>query len=156
MWKSPFTALLLLLLGSAVSGEINASDRIYTGDQSSNTVTVIKPLTGEVLGTIGLGSGRLSDVIGPQYLRAVNSHGLGFSRDGRFLVSLSVTTNTVTVIRCEDNSIQSQTSSDRAPHEALFASDNRTVWVATRGTDFIDLIDGVDGGIIGRVESPGG
>lgn len=135
---------------------ISATDRIYTGDQSSNTITVIKPLTGEVLGTIALGDNRLTDVLGPQYQKSVNSHGLGFSRDGKYIVSLSVTSNTVTVIRCEDNTIQSQTSSDRQSHEAFFAADNRTVWVGTRGVDRIDIIDGINGGILGYVESYGG
>jgi DNA-binding beta-propeller fold protein YncE len=135
---------------------ISASDRIYTGDQSSNTVTVISPFTGQVLGTIALGDMRLTDLMGPQYLEAVNSHGLGFSRDGRFIVSLSVTTNQVTVIRCEDNVIQSKTFVDRQSHEAFFSADNRTVWVGTRGVDHIDIVDGINGGIIGKVDSWGG
>lgn len=45
---------------------ISARDRIYTGDQSSNTITVLNPANNSVLGTISLGSERLSDVIGPQ------------------------------------------------------------------------------------------
>lgn len=119
----------------AVSGAgapVSESDRIYTGDQSSNTITVIKPLSGQVLGTISLGTARLGDVLNPQYVRSVNTHGLGFSKDGKYIVSLSVTSNTVTVIRCLDNSIVSQTFVDRNAHEAFFASDNRTVWVGTR------------------------
>jgi len=131
-------------------------DRIYTGDQSSNTITVIKPSTAEVLGTISLGNPRLSDVIGPQYIRSVNSHGLGFSRDGKHIVSLSVTTNTVTVIRCEDNTIVSQTFVDRNAHEAFFASDNRTIWVGTRGVEYIDIVDGIQGGLVSRIPSYGG
>lgn len=135
---------------------VSASDRIYTGDQSSNTITVIRPLDGQVLGTIGLGDPRLSDVIGPQYIRSVNSHGLGFSRDGKYIVSLSVTSNTATVIRCQDNSIVSQTFTSRAPHEAFFAADNRTVWVGTRGVDYVEIVDGLDGGVIGMVDTYGG
>lgn len=135
---------------------ISASDRIYTGDQSSNTITVIRPLDGEVLGTISIGSRRLSDVIGPQYVRSVNSHGLGFSRDGKYIVSLSVTSNTVTVIRCQDNSIVSQTSTSRGPHEAFFAADNRTIWVGTRGVEYLEIVDGLTGGVIGNIDSWGG
>ena len=45
----------------------------------------------------------------------------------------------------------SQTYVDRAPHEGFFSADNRTVWVAARGTDFVDIVDGIKGGIIGRV-----
>lgn len=40
---------------------ISPEDRIYTGDQSSNTVTVIAPSTNEVLGTNSLGDPRLTD-----------------------------------------------------------------------------------------------
>lgn len=114
------------------AGSISDSDRIYTGDQSSNTITVIQPSSGRVLGTLSLGDSRLTNVLNPQYVRSVNSHGLGFSRDGKYIVSLSVTSNTVTVIRCIDNSIVSQTFVDRNAHEAFFTADNRTIWVGTR------------------------
>ena len=139
----------------ALSGAppIGPEDRIYTGDQSSNTITVIKPLTNEVLGTISLGDPRLTDNLSPQYLKVVNSHGLGFSLDGKYINSVATTTNTLTVIRTLDNSIVSQTSVDRASHEGFFAHDNRTVWVACRGTKFIDIVDGLEGGVIGRIET---
>ncbi|KAE8445518.1 hypothetical protein EG329_013281 [Mollisiaceae sp. DMI_Dod_QoI] len=130
---------------------ISSEDRIYTGDQTSNTVTVIKPLTNEVLGTISLGDPRLTDQLNPQYLQAVNSHGLGFSQDGQFLSHVSVTSNTVTVIRTVNNSIVSQTYVDRASHEAFFAHDGRTVWVGCRGTNNVDLVDAMKGGVIGRI-----
>lgn len=135
---------------------ISSEDRIYTGDQSSNTITVIKPSTNEVLGTISIGDSRLTNILNPQYLKSINSHGLGFSRDGKYIVSISVTSNTVNVIRTLDNSIVSQTYSDRAPHEAFFTADNRTVWVACRGTSFVDIIDGPAGGIIGRIKTAPG
>lgn len=132
------------------------SDRIYTGDQSSNTITVFNPYTNKVLGTISIGDARLSDDLGPQYIKAVNSHGLGFSPDGKFIVSISVTTNTVTVIRTLDNTIVSQATVARAPHEAFFAHDNSTVWVACRGVSQVDLIDGPTGTIIGHIETDPG
>ena len=34
---------------------VSSRDRIYTGDQTSNTITVIDPSENEVLGTISLG-----------------------------------------------------------------------------------------------------
>ncbi|KAG4429710.1 hypothetical protein IFR05_014807 [Cadophora sp. M221] len=132
---------------------ISAADRIYTADQTSNTITVIKPLTDEVLGTIALGLPRMTNVLNPQYLQVVNSHGLGFSLDGKYLSHVSVTTNTLTVIRTANNSIVSQTSVDRAAHEAFFEYDGRTVWVACRGTNFVDLVDGMNGGVIDRIET---
>ncbi|KAJ4159569.1 uncharacterized protein LMH87_008467 [Akanthomyces muscarius] len=139
-----------------VAQPISHADRIYTGDQSSNTITVIQPATGKVLGTISLGDTRLGAVLNPQYLKSVNTHGLGFSRDGKYIVSLSVTTNTATVIRCADNKIISQTYTDRNAHEAFFAADNRTVWVGTRGVNNITVIDGINGGVIDRIPSQGG
>lgn len=135
---------------------ISSSDRIYTGDQSSNTITVIKPSTGQVLGTISLGDLRLGNNLNPQYVKAVGSHGLGFSPDGKLIVSLAVTSNTVTVFRTEDNSVVSQSFVDRNSHEAFFQSDNRHIWVGTRGVDRIDIVDGLKGGVVGYVESYGG
>lgn len=135
---------------------ISDSDRLYTGDQSSNTITVIKPTTGEVLGTISLGDSRLTNDLNPQYVKAVNSHGLGFSPNGKLIVSLAITSNTVTVFSTEDNSVVSQTSVDRSSHEAFFERDNRHVWVGTRGVDRIDIVDGLKGGVVGYVESYGG
>jgi YVTN family beta-propeller protein len=135
---------------------ISSTDRIYTGDQSSNTITVINPASNTVLGTISLGSPRLSDDLNPQYIRSVNAHGLGFSRNGKYIVSLSVTSNTVTVIRTLDNTIVSQTYVDRNAHEAFFAPDNRTIWVGTRGVDTVELIDGFEGTVMRRIESFGG
>ncbi|EKG22442.1 Nitrous oxide reductase [Macrophomina phaseolina MS6] len=141
---------------AGVGSAISSRDRIYTGDQSSNTITVIDPIANTVLGTISLGATRLSDLIGPQYIRSVNSHGLGFSRDGKYIVSTSVTSNTVTVIRTLDNSIVSQTFTDRQAHEAFFAADNRTIWVGTRGVDHVTVVDGIDGGVLETIPSYGG
>jgi YVTN family beta-propeller protein len=165
MWLQPF-----LLLGAALvcqaqvqapalpgTGAATSSrDRVYTGDQSSNTITVVDPGTNTVLGTIYIGDSRLTDDLNPQYVRAANSHGLGFSRDGKYIVSLSTLTNTVNVIRTVDNTIVSQTHCNRAPHEAFFAADNRTVWVGTRGVSSIDLIDGIAGGVIARIPTADG
>lgn len=47
---------------------IGNADRVYTADQTSNTVTVIQPSTRRVLGTLALGDERLGQTFGPQYL----------------------------------------------------------------------------------------
>ncbi|KAK5945372.1 hypothetical protein PMZ80_002577 [Knufia obscura] len=135
---------------------ISPSDRIYTGDQTSNTLTVIDPSQNRVLGTISLGDTRLSNTLNPQYIRSVSSHGLGFSRDGKYIVSLSVLTNTVTVIRTADNRIVSQTSVDRGPHEAFFAPDNTTIWIGTRGVSSVNIIDGINGTLTHRIPTADG
>jgi DNA-binding beta-propeller fold protein YncE len=135
---------------------ISASDRIYTADQTSKTITVVKPLTHEILGTIALGQPRMSSILNPQYLSIVNSHGLGFSLDGKYLSHISTTTNTVTIIKTLDNSIVSQTTVDRASHEAFFAHDGQTVWVACRGTMYVDLVDAFKGEVVGRIKTDSG
>ncbi|KAF8592666.1 hypothetical protein K439DRAFT_1323730 [Ramaria rubella] len=136
---------------------ISPADRIYVGDQSSNTVTVVNPFTKTVLGTIALGDQRLTDILNPQYVKpSINAHGLGFSRDGKFICAVSVSSNTITVIKTLDNTIVSQSFVGRAPHEAFFSADNRTVWVAARGTSEVDIVDGVNGGVIGRVQTADG
>jgi len=130
---------------------ITSRDRVYTADQTSNTVTVIDPATGKVLGTIPLGAQRLGGVLGPQYLQDVNVHGLGFSSDGRYLDVISVTTNTVTVIRTADNAIVSQTYVGRASHEGFFTPNGRDVWVADRALSRLDIVDAQHGGVVGHI-----
>lgn len=119
---------------------ISSADRVYVGDQSSNTVSVIDPATNRVLGTIALGDSRLTDDLNPQYVKpSINAHGLGFSRDGKFVNVVSVASNTVTVIRTSNNTVVSQSYVGRAPHEAFFSADNRTVWVGTRGLSLVPM-----------------
>lgn len=52
-----------------------------------------------------LPSERLGNDLGPQYVETVDAHGLGYSRDGKYIVSLAVLSNTVTVVRTSDNAI---------------------------------------------------
>lgn len=142
----------------AVSGgaPISSRDRVYTADQTSNTVSVINPKTNTLLGTIGLGAERLGGILGPQYVDDIDVHGMGFSPDGRFLDVISVTTNTVTVIATATNKILSQTSVDRSAHEGMFSPDGKTVWVASRGTDLVDVVDPIHGTVIDRIKTADG
>ncbi|GIZ48308.1 hypothetical protein CKM354_001137500 [Cercospora kikuchii] len=130
---------------------ISSRDRIYTGDQTSNTVSVIDPNNNTVLGTISFGAARLSNNLNPQNIQSVNSHGLGFSRDGKYIVSLSTLSNTVNVIKTADNSIVTTAYVDRGPHEAFFAPDNRTIWIGTRGVSSIQILDGMNGTALSRI-----
>src|SRR5919205_2740660 len=88
---------------------ISSGDRVYTADQSSNTVTVIDPSAndneGEVLGTIPLGQPRLDGVLGPVDRNQVNTHGLGFSPDGRFLDLVDVTSNATQIVDTSSNDV---------------------------------------------------
>jgi len=135
---------------------ISSRDRVYTTDQTSNTVTVIDPSTNTTLGTITLGVERLGMLLNPQYIGQADVHGMGFSRDGRYLGVVSVTTNTVTIIATADNRIVSKTAVGRSPHEGFFTADGKAFWVAIRAVAEVNIVDPVAGGVVGRVPTADG
>ena len=119
---------------------ISSGDRVYTADQSSNTVSVVDPATNRVLGTIALGQARLDGVLGPSDDDQVNVHGLGFSRDGTLLNVLAVTSNAAMVIDTASNKLVQTTYLRRAPHEGFISPNGKTLWVAERGVDTVAII----------------
>ena len=120
---------------------IAAADRVYTADQTSNTVTVISPATNTVLGTIALGNARPDDLLGALYSKQITTHGLGFSPDGTLLAAVNVTTNSVSVIETATNTVKGTVYLRRAPHEAFFTPDGKEIWVAVRGEGHVSVID---------------
>jgi YVTN family beta-propeller protein len=66
-------------------------------------------------------------------------------------VSLSTLSNTVKVIKTADNSVVMTTYVDRGPHEAFFTSDNRTLWIGTRGVSSVQVVDGMNGTTLSRI-----
>jgi YVTN family beta-propeller protein len=138
---------------------ISANDRVYTADQDSNTVSVINPKTDTVLGTIALGNPRMdvdADILGAMYNGEIDVHGLGFSRDGRYLDVIDVTTNAVQVIDTATNAVLHTIYLDRAPHEGFFSPDGNELWVAERGVDTIAVIDWRHNRVIDRIHSEDG
>ncbi|MEO5696343.1 MAG: YncE family protein, partial [Burkholderiaceae bacterium] len=119
---------------------ISSSDRVYTADQSSNTITVIDPAANRVLGTIALGQARVDGVLGPVDDDQVNVHGLGFSRDGTRLVAAAVTSNAGVVIDTATNKLLQTTYLRRAPHEGFVAPDGKSAWFAERGVDTVAIV----------------
>ncbi|MDO0924022.1 beta-propeller fold lactonase family protein [Streptomyces sp. TG1A-8] len=136
---------------SSASASISGRDRVYTADQTSNTVTVIDPSTDRTLGTIALGAQRLGATLSPQYTDNVGVHGLAFSPDHTRLAVVSVTSNTVDIIDTTTNKVLSQTDVGRAAHEGTFTADGRKFWVADRGRDTVTVVDAVHGGVLGTV-----
>jgi YVTN family beta-propeller protein len=133
---------------------ISGNDRVYTADQDSNTVTVIDPKTNTVLGTIPLGAVRMdtnADTLGPMYKGQIDVHGLGFSRNGRYLDVIDVTTNAVQVINTATNKVIRTIYVGRAPHEGFFAPDGKTIWVAVRGQNYVAVIDWKTGRVIHKI-----
>jgi YVTN family beta-propeller protein len=138
---------------------ISANDRVYTADQDSNTVSVIDPKTETVLGTIPLGSVRMdtnADVLGAMYDGQIDVHGLGFSRDGRYLGVIDVTTNAAHVIDTASNKVLSTVYLGRAPHEGFFSPDGNQLWVAERGQDTVAIIDWRNNQVVDRIVSEDG
>ncbi|MEF9915574.1 YncE family protein [Streptomyces sp. P5-A9] len=130
---------------------ISGRDRLYTADQSSNTVSVIDPSTNKTLGTIALGDQRVGSAFSPQYGGDSGVHGLAISPDQRRLAVVSVSSNTVHMIDTRTNKVLSTTDVGRAAHEGSFTSDGKQFWVANRGRDTVSVVDAVHGGLIANV-----
>lgn len=149
----PLTALVLLTAQVAAPGAANprrpgraapiavsSRDRVYTADQTSNTVSVIDPASNKLLGVI-----RLGDVI-PAGLSALYRgqllvHGMGFSPDHRTLAVVSVGSNSVTFIDTTTNAVTGTVYIGRSPHETFFTPNGRQLWATVRGEDYVSVID---------------
>ncbi len=121
---------------------ISSQDRVYSADQTSNTVSVIDPATNQLLGVIRLGD-PVPAALSPLYRGALMVHGLGYAPDGKTLAVVSVGSNSVTLIDTSTNSIKGVVYVGRAPHEAFFTPDGRELWVTVRGEDYVAVIDPV-------------
>lgn len=137
----------LLLFGwLAVFGQtsipVSSRDRVYTADQTSNTVSVIDPSSNKLLGVIRLGD-TVPAALGALYKGALLVHGLGFSPDSKTLAVVSVGSNSVTLIETATNKIKGTIYVGRSPHEAFFTPDGKELWVSVRGEDYISIIDPV-------------
>ncbi len=159
----------LLLLGTTLSAHagqapfaasapdipMSGRDRFYTSDQFSNTVSVIDPAAGTLLGVIRLGDpapGSLS----PLYRGQLLVHGMGFSPDRKTLAMISIGSNSVSFIDTATNTVKHVAYVGRSPHEAFFTPDGREVWVSVRGEDYIAVLDGVTYAEKSRIKVPNG
>src|SRR6267142_2274136 len=119
---------------------ISANDRVYTGDQTSNTVSVIDPSSNKLLGVIRLGD-PVPGALSPLYIGQLLVHGLGFSPDHRTLVAVSIGSNSVTFIDTATNKVKGVVYIGRSPHEAFFTPNGKEVWAVVRGEDYVSVID---------------
>ena len=130
---------------------ISASDRVYTADQTSNTVSVIDPLQNKLLGVIPLG-GTIPKTLSPLYRGPLLVHGLGFSPDHKTLVVVAVGSNSVIFIDTDTNKVKGTLFVGRSPHEAFFTPDGSQVWTTVRGLDYISVADAVTMKEVRRVQ----
>src|SRR5215468_7789935 len=125
---------------SAPDVPVSHRDRVYAGEQYSNTVSVTDPADNRLLGVIRLGDPNPS-YLSPLYKGQVLVHGLGFSPDHTTLAVVSIGSNSVTFLDTATNDIKHITYVGRSPHEAFFTPDGSELWVTVRGEDYVSVID---------------
>lgn len=133
----------------------SVGDRVYTADQSSNTVSVIDPVALKLLGVISLGT-QAPAALSPLYKGELLVHGLGFSPDGKTLAAVSIGSNSVTLIDTATNAVRGKVYLGRSPHEAFFTPDGRELWVAVRGENYVSVVDPVHFTETRRIPVPDG
>jgi YVTN family beta-propeller protein len=145
------STLFALVAGASFAGQVphaatapeipvSGRDRVYAGEQFSNTVSVIDPASNRLLGVIRLGDPQPAN-LSPLYRGQLLVHGLGFSPDHRTLVVVSIGSNSVSFIDTATNAVKHVTYVGRSPHEAFFTPDGKEVWVAVRGEDYVAVLD---------------
>jgi YVTN family beta-propeller protein len=137
------------------SGTSRSRDRVYTGDQTSNTVSVIDPQSNRLLGVIRLGD-PVPGALSPLYRGQLLVHGLGFSPDHRTLGVVSIGSNSVTFIDTASNAVKGTVYIGRSPHEAFFTPDGHELWAVVRGEDYVSVIDPVKMAETRRVHTANG
>lgn len=147
--------LTLLLASTAAVATGHAEDRVYTADQTSNTVSVIDPGANKLLGTISLGED-VPAALSPLYRGELLVHGLGFSPDHKTLAAVSIGSNSITLIDTGTNAVKGKIYVGRAPHEAFFRPDGRELWVAVRGEDYVSVVDPVQKKELRRIQTANG
>lgn len=143
--------------GSASAPDINAthSDRFYTSDQFSNTVSVVDPVDNKLLGVIKLGDPTPMN-LSPLYRGQLLVHGMGFSPDHQTLLVVSIGSNSVSFVDTATNAVKQVTYLGRSPHEAFFTPDGKEVWVSIRGEDYIAVLDPATAKETARIKVPNG
>ena len=134
---------------------ISSRDRVYTADQTSNTVSVIDPSSNRLLGVIKLGD-PVPGALSPLYKGQLLVHGLGYSPDSKTLAVVSVASNSVTLIDTATNKVKGTIYVGRSPHEAFFTRDGRELWVTVRGENYVSVIDPIQMKEIRRITMANG
>jgi YVTN family beta-propeller protein len=134
---------------------ISSHDRVYTADQTSNTVSVIDPVENKLLGVIRLGD-PVPNALSPLYRGQLLVHGLGYSPDSKTLAVVSVGSNSVTLIDTATNKVKGVVYVDRSPHEPFFTTNGRELWVTVRGENYVSVIDPVQMKETRRIEVANG
>ena len=119
---------------------VSSRDRVYTADQTSNTVSVIDPSENKLLGVIRLGD-PVPGALSPLYKGQLLVHGMGYSPDSKTLDVVSIASNSVTLIDTATNKVKGVVYVGRSPHEAFFTPNGRELWATVRGENYVSVID---------------
>jgi YVTN family beta-propeller protein len=119
---------------------LSSRDRVYTADQTSNTLSVYDPSSNRLVGVLRLGDVTPQN-LSPLYRGQLLVHGLGFSFDHKTLAIVSIGSNSVTFLDTATNDIKHTTYVGRSPHEPFFTPDGSELWVTVRGEDYVSVID---------------
>lgn len=103
---------------------------------------MIDPVANRLLGVIRLGD-PVPGALSPLYKNQLLVHGGGFSPDHRTLATVSVGSNSVTLIDTATNKVKGVVYVGRSPHEAFFTPDGKELWATVRGEDYVSVIDPV-------------
>ena len=120
--------------------KLSAQDRVYTGNQISNTVSVIDPKTQTYLGEIVLGKPQ-PEILSPLYKGQALVHGLGYTPKRQLLAAVAIGSNSVTFISTATNKVLKTVYIGRSPHEATFNPSGTQAWISVRGEAYISVID---------------
>ncbi|MEO8763568.1 MAG: YncE family protein, partial [Ginsengibacter sp.] len=116
------------------------TDRVYTANQVSNTISVIDPSTDQLLGEISLGK-PYPNVLSPLYRGQSLVHGLRYSAKRKMLAAVAIGSNALILISTENNKILKTIYLGRSPHEPTFTPDSKQVWVSVRGEAYVSVVD---------------
>jgi YVTN family beta-propeller protein len=140
---------------TAASVPVSHHDRVYTADQTSNTISVIDPAANTLLGVIRLGD-PVPGALSPLYRGQLLVHGIGFSPDHKTLAVISIGSNSVTFLDTATNKVTGVVYIGRSPHEGFFTPDGKELWVTVRGEAYLSVIDPVKRKEIRRVQTANG
>lgn len=116
------------------------TDRVYTANQVSNTISVIDPSTDKLLGEISLGK-PYPNVLSPLYKGQALVHGLRYNAQRKMLAAIAIGSNALTLISTENNQVLKTIYLGRSPHEPTFTPDGKQIWVSVRGEAYISVVD---------------
>lgn len=113
------------------------TSRIYSANESSNTVSVIDALTYKPIATIDA--------------KNVSTHDLALSRDGNRLYATNLASGRLSVIDTRKLETIASIYTGKRCHVVALSNDNRHAWVANIGEDTVSIVDTATYRVVGTI-----